>query len=365
MNFHAVIIQNIIQETDDTYSFVCKIPNEISGQFMHVAGQYITVKAMISDKEIRRPYSINSLPGSQDFSFTVKKVSGGIMSNYLPTLPVGTFLEVSAPEGHFQLKPDHTKTRSHYFIAAGSGITPVMSMIQTALEEEPRSSCYLLYGSRDEENIIFKNAIDSLCQKYQQQLHVTYIVSRPKKSKTKGVAGWFGQKKTDWKGLVGRIGMSELLSFLQKNPSRYPEKHYYICGPGDMIEVVEKTLLALPADSKNIHKEFFTPARPVGEKSSSEVLNGKSNIQVILKGKTYHFDIDKNKVILDQLVEQKIDPPYSCTSGACSTCIAKVTRGEVTMDVCYALESDEVEAGFILTCQAKAVSDDVSLTYDV
>lgn len=365
MNFHPVIIQNIIQETADTFSFVCDIPEEVSPHFLHLAGQYITVKAVIGDKEIRRPYSINSMPGSRDFSFTVKKVPGGLMSGYLPTLTIGTTIEITEPEGHFLLRPDHTKTRSHYFIAAGSGITPVMSMIQTVLEEEPRSSCYLLYGSRDEENIIFRNKIDALCQKYSQQLHVDYILSQPKKSKSEGVAGWLGQKKTDWKGSVGRIGKSALMSFLQKNPSRYPEKNYYICGPGNMIEVAEKTLLELQADRKNIHKEYFTPARPIGAASSSEVVAGKSKVEVILKGKSYHFDMDKNKIILDQLVEQKIDPPYSCTSGACSTCIAKVTRGEVTMDVCYALENDEIEAGFILTCQAKAVSDDVSLTYDV
>jgi ring-1,2-phenylacetyl-CoA epoxidase subunit PaaE len=365
MNFHPVIIKNIIQETADSYSFVCDIPQASVEKFYHKAGQYVTVKSFIGDKEIRRPYSINSLPGSPDFSFTVKKVPGGLMSNYLPSLRPGSTIEISEPEGHFILQPDHTKTRSHYFIAAGSGITPVMSMILTVLEEEPRSSCYLLYGSRDEENIIFRDKIDALCQKYQDQLHVEYIVSQPKKSRTQGVAGWLGQKKTDWKGPVGRIGTSEVVIFLQKNPSHHPEKNYYVCGPGDMIQVVEKTLLALPADSKHIHKEFFTPARPLGSVSSSVPSTGTSKVEVTLKGQVYHFDMVKNKMILDQLVEQKIDPPYSCTSGACSTCIAKVTRGEVKMDVCYALETDEIEAGYVLTCQAKAVSEDISLTYDV
>lgn len=365
MIFHTVILKNVIQETADTFSFVCDIPRESADRFFHVAGQYITVKALIGDKEIRRPYSINSLPGSPDFSFTVKKVNNGLMSNFLPTLSVGATLDISEPEGHFTLKPDHAKTRSHYFFAAGSGITPVMSMIQTVLEEEPRSTCYLLYGSRDEDSIIFKDKIDSLCQKYQQQLHVTHILSRPKKTKSQGVAGWLGQKKTEWNGPVGRISTSEIISFLQKNPSHFPEKNYYVCGPGDMIQVVEKTLLAVPVEAKNIHKEFFTPARPLDTAPGSNVTTGSSQVEVTLKGKVYHFSMDKNKMILDQLVAEKVDPPYSCTSGACSTCIAKVTRGEVKMDVCYALESDEIEAGYVLTCQSKAVSDDVSLTYDV
>lgn len=363
MNFYPLSIKNIRKETEDAYSLIFDVSDDLSSTFHHKAGQYVTLRTEINGEDIRRPYSINSRPGDPDFSVTIKKVKGGKMSHHLSACKAGDTLMVSEPEGHFTVIPEHSLKRSLYFIAAGSGITPVMSMIQSVLEDEPKSICYLLYGSRNEQQIIFKDSLEKLSEKYSGQLFVKHVLSNPITTKASGLSGWFGKKETSWSGDKGRISPSVLAAFLADFPGQ-KDKQFYICGPGDMIENVEKHLLLEGFVSQQIHKEFFTPAAKKSA-STTQSAEGTSRVAVILKGQQHHFDIPKNKIILDVLVEKKLDPPYSCTSGACSTCIAKVTSGQVKMDTCYALEDDEVAAGYILTCQAKAVSEEVSLTYDV
>ena len=363
MNFYPLSIKNIRKETEDAYSLIFDVSDDLSSTFHHKAGQYVTLRTEINGEDIRRPYSINSRPGDPDFSVTIKKVKGGKMSHHLSTCKAGDTLMVSEPEGHFTVVPEHALKRSLYFIAAGSGITPVMSMIQSVLEDEPKSICYLLYGSRNEQQIIFKDSLEKLSEKYSGQLFVKHVLSNPITTKASGLSGWLGKKETSWSGDKGRISPSVLAAFLADFPGQ-KDKQFYICGPGDMIENVEKHLILEGFVSQQIHKEFFTPAAKKSA-STTQSAEGTSRVEVILKGQQHHFDIPKNKIILDVLVEKKLDPPYSCTSGACSTCIAKVTSGQVKMDTCYALEDDEVAAGYILTCQAKAVSEEVSLTYDV
>ncbi|MFZ1705033.1 MAG: 2Fe-2S iron-sulfur cluster-binding protein [Saprospiraceae bacterium] len=365
MNFYSLKVKEIVQETPDAVSIIFTIPDNLLESFSFFPGQYVTVKATIDEKEVRRPYSINSIPGKDQLSITVKKVDKGVMSHFLCTLNAGTHLEISNPEGHFTVKPSHDKSRAHYFFAAGSGITPIMSMIQTILEEEPKSICYLLYGNRNEPNIIFYDALNSLCRKYADQLFVTHTLSNPTKEKVHGLGGWLGKKETLWKGMTGRISDKNIATFLEKNPTKYAEKLFYACGPGDMIQIVEKYLLAQNIETKNIHKEFFTPSNKGEIISTESVQEGQSNITVTLKGKEHQFDMPRKSIILDILVDKKLDPPYSCTNGACSTCIAKVTSGEVKMDACFALEQDEIDAGFILTCQSHPVTEEVVLTYDV
>ncbi|MBK8621177.1 MAG: ferredoxin--NADP reductase [Saprospiraceae bacterium] len=363
MNFHSLPIKNIRKETEDAYSLIFDIAGDLSSTFQHKAGQYVTLRSEINGEDIRRPYSINSRPGDADFSVTIKKVKGGKMSHLLSTFKSGDTLLISEPEGHFTVVPEHSQKRSLYFIAAGSGITPIMSMLQSILEDEPKSVCYLLYGSRNEQEIIFRESLEKLSDKYSGQLFVKHVLSNPITTKASGLSGWLGKKETSWSGEKGRISPSVVSGFLEDYPGQ-KDKQFYICGPGDMIEKVEKHLMLEGFVSQQIHKEFFTPAAKKSA-STSQSAEGTSRVEVILKGQQHQFDIPKNKIILDVLVENKLDPPYSCTSGACSTCIAKVTSGQVKMETCYALEDDEVAAGYILTCQAKAISEEVSLTYDV
>jgi len=366
MEFFDLKIINIIQETADTKTFYFDIPDQIKEKFTFLPGQYLTLNAVINGENIRRPYSICTIPGQNKIGVSVKLVKNGKMSHYLhKDIFTDMSLEVMPPMGHFNLTPDHDKSRIHYFIAAGSGITPIMSMIQSILEEEPKSICHLLYGSRSEAEIIFRTELEHLEKKYAGQLSVTHILSKPEKAVAKGLAGWFGKKEAAWKGLSGRISTSVVNNFLSENHPKYTDRHYYICGPGDMIEKTEKHLLSLHIENKCIHKEYFSsPASPEDKADSVNLIN-TSSIAVTLKGEEHVLNVKNNEIILDALVAAKLDPPYSCTSGACSTCMAKVTVGSVRMDGCYALEEDEIDAGYILTCQARATSEEVKITFDI
>lgn len=366
MEFFDLKIADIKQETADTKTFYFEIPDDIREKFMFLPGQYLTINAVINGDQVRRPYSISTVPGQNKIGVSVKLVNKGVMSHYLHhEVFTDMNLEVMPPTGHFTLRPDHDKSRIHYFIAAGSGITPIMSMIQTVLEEEPKSICHLLYGSRSESEIIFRAELDNLEKKYAGQLTVTHILSKPEKKASKGLAGWFGKKEAAWNGKSGRINASVIHNFLSENHPKYTDRQYYICGPGDMIEKTEKHLLSVHIEEKCIHKEYFSTPKATKENTGTVNMIEESRILVTLKGEEHSLNIKNKALILDALVAAKLDPPYSCTSGACSTCMAKVTSGSVKMDACYALEEDEIDAGYILTCQARATSEEVKLTFDI
>jgi len=363
MEFHSLKISKIVSETVDTKTVYLEIPFSLKEEYHHLPGQYLTVKAEINGKEVRRAYSICTSPNSDVLGITIKKVKKGIMSSFLnEKVKEGDYLNVMTPEGNFIVKTDHLLARDHYFVAAGSGITPIISMIQTILEYEPKSVCYLLYGSRDESSIIFKDQLEHTAKKYEDQLFVQYVLSQPLEIKTGGLAGLFGKKVSEWKGMEGRITESHCSEFFKVFEPKNMERHYYVCGPGDMIEKVVGFLQSRHIDKKNIHKEYFTSG--TSEKSLDAGIH-KSIVSVTLKGNTFDIIVPKGKTILDVLVEAKKDPPYSCTSGACSTCMAKVSEGEISMESCYALEDDEVAAGFILTCQSHPKTEKVVLSYDI
>lgn len=361
--FDTLTIQKIVNETPDTISIYFDIPSSLSSQYSFKAGQYLTIKAKVNGEEIRRSYSICTPPRAAHPAVSVKRVSGGRMSNYLHDhVKAGDTIEVMPPDGKFTILPDHDLQRDHYFFAAGSGITPIMSMIMDILEHEPKSTCHLLYGSRNEGSIIFDQKLKDLELTYEGQLNLTHTISQPTRTKAPGLGGLLGKKKTAWKGDIGRISRDKVAEFLERHPSYHQTALYYICGPGNMIDTIESHLLAEGISKDYIRKESFGGSIAKAE-SNGMMPKGKSEIIVTLKGKTITLHLDGSKTILDELIDKGEDPPYSCTSGACSTCIAKVTRGSVTMDACFALDDDEVEEGYILTCQARPKSDEVEIKY--
>ncbi|HQV65242.1 MAG TPA: FAD-binding oxidoreductase [Saprospiraceae bacterium] len=360
MQFHTLKINKIVSETNDTNTIYFDIPSHLRENYQFIPGQHLTIKAVINGTELRRAYSICTSTDASSPGITIKKVSGGMMSSYLnDKVKEGDTLEVMTPEGHFVLNPEGQKQRDIYFIAAGSGITPVMSMIKTIVEHEPKSSCYLLYGSRDESNIIFKEQLDMLEKKYADQLVVEHVLSKPIIRKEGGIGGLFAKKIVSWKGKTGRINEQIYSEFFRNNQGQNPEKCYFVCGPGDLIEKTENYLIAQGIDKKQIHKEYFATAN-----THSDSGVDMATVRVTLSGNTFDVKVPKGKTILDTLIDAKKNPPYSCTSGACSTCMAKVIVGKMTMDQCFALEDDEVEAGYILTCQAHPVTEKVEITFD-
>ncbi len=342
-----------------------EIPTELRDEFRYTSGQYITLEATIAGEAVRRAYSLCSAPHEEKMSIGVKCVEGGKMSNYLvKELKAGDPIQVMKPQGKFVLTTEAEKTRSHYFFAAGSGITPVLSMIKSVLESEARSTCYLLYGNRKLEDVMFKAELDQLADYYKDQLIIEYSLTQPEKEKKSGLSGLLGGKKLLWGGKVGRIDGPMIKNFVQEHEGRRIEKHYYVCGPGRMIEQCERSLAAIGVDSKSIHKEYFTSSS--GTNSAEKVMSGDTKtLHVKLDGEEFDVEMTDDQNIVDALLEIKKEVPYSCTAGACSTCIAKVTSGEVKMETCLALDEDELAEGYILTCQAHLVTDEVSVDFDV
>ncbi len=366
MAFSKLKIEQKIMETEDSCSMLLDIPSDLKEQYNFKPGQYLTLKLNINGQEVRRAYSIFTAPHSNRFGFTVKRVKGGLVSNYLiDKLTVGDEMDVMTPEGKFIVTTEHQNNRDHYFFAGGSGITPIMSMISTILEKEPMSTCYLLYASRNENEIIFKKQLDELAQSHEDQLHISHIISRPNVEKAGGLKGLFGKKSAPtWRGMKGRVNSDILTRYTEDFPSRTGKDVYYLCGPGGMIETVERFLINNGAESVQIKKEYFTAADSKTPATATPTASGSTIAEVKLNGETFTVDISPTKTILDALIDEGKDPPYSCTSGACSTCMAKVQEGEVDMEVCFALDDDEIKDGYVLTCQARCKSPKLVLDYE-
>ncbi len=369
--FHTLRLQEKIQETEDTVSLKFGIPENLKEAYNFRAGQYLTLKFNVKGTEARRAYSMSSAPNEDGITVSVKRVKGGLISNHIhDAVKVGDDVEVMVPQGRFLVNPSPEGRKTYYLFGAGSGITPLMSIAKTLLEEEAQSSVYLLYGNRNEDNIIFKSALDKMKETYKGQFFVEYILSQPKKAKAGGLAGMFGKKVSSWAGKTGRIDRRTTAEFLERNTPPYPTTEYYMCGPGNMIETVADVLSARGVNEDNVHFERFSsnvPGDGTGVKNNTAAPAGERGTEAIvhLDGKTLTVNIPEGKTVLDALLALKEDPPYSCTSGSCSTCLAKVLKGKVEMEVCYALDDDEIEDGFILTCQAKPTTSEIELTFEV
>lgn len=359
--FYPLTVSNVKQETEDTVSLFFSVTADQADIFKYTQGQYLTLRFTINGEEERRAYSMSSSPVEAELAVSVKRVADGKVSNHInDNVKAGDSVEVMPPQGRFYTKLDPEQRKTYYLFGAGSGITPLMSILKTIVEEEPKSSVHLLYGSRYDDQIIFQEELDTLTQRYAGQLTVAHIVSQPKKEK----GGWFKKSSTNWGGKTGRINALEVDRLLAEYPIEGKGAEYFVCGPGAMIDTVEASLLDQGANKANLHTERFVNAAEAAAKKAGSA-GGAGSVKVILRGDTVTVHVAKEKTILDTLMDAKHDAPYSCMAGACSTCMAKVVKGKVSMDACYALDDDEVEEGYILACQAHPQSDDVEITFDV
>jgi len=366
-NFHALKVKDVRKETADTITISFDVPDQLEKDFKYKQGQYLTLKFDVNGEDMRRAYSMSSSPVDGDIAVTVKRVHRGKVSNYVhDNIRSGSVIEVMQPDGRFFTELNENACKTYYLFGAGSGITPLMSILKTILEFEPKSTVNLLYGNRNEETIIFKKTLDDLEKKYAGQLKCEHILRQPIKEKKGGLKGLFSKGKINWTGKVGRINANVVSAFLEENPDRNKGAEYFICGPGTMIDAVKDLLNAKGVDKKNVHFEaFVNAAEAAAAKANSTSGVDGAQMTCNLDGNEIKIAIPKGKNILDTLLDAGYDAPYSCTAGACATCMAKVTKGKAKMDQCFALDDDEIENGFILTCQAHPETAEIEVTFDV
>jgi len=316
---------------------------------------------------LRRAYSICSPIHQNTISVLVKRLDGGRVSNFLnDTVKAGDKISVMAPSGHFKISLNEAQKGTYYLIGAGSGITPLMSMIQSILQEDSDTNCYLIYGNRDENAIIFKEKLDRLALVYPNRFSVDYVLSKPIQTKQKGLAGFFGSTTQNWNGKTGRVNKSHIATFLEQHPAENI-KGYFICGPGTMIEASVEALEELGIEKSSVHREYFTSAdlEPIEDTVTHSATDVIRIATVTLNGAVTELEMNERTTIVQAMVNKGVEPPYSCLSGSCSTCMAKLTSGEVKMDVSIGLEDEDAEKGYILTCQSHPTSDTIAITYDI
>jgi ring-1,2-phenylacetyl-CoA epoxidase subunit PaaE len=365
--FHQLTIKDIRKETADCVSIAFAIPAEKTALFQFTQGQYISLKKDIDGKDIRRSYSICSSPLDNELRVAIKKVQGGIFSTYANTkLTIGDTLEVMPPLGKFFTPLSSSQTLNYAAFAAGSGITPILSIIKTTLLTEPSSTFTLVYGNKNRHSIIFREAIEALKNKFINRFRVIYILSR---------------EKTDAAIQFGRIDADKCEALFAKAIDKHKIDAYFICGPQSMTETVKNNLATSGVDAKKIHVELFgvktgdrrpetkEDSRPwtVDDKAQTTdvLLTIKSNITIKLDGVAFDFELANNgESILDAALAEGADLPFACKGGVCCTCKAKLIEGEVKMDVVYGLEPDEIAAGFILTCQSHPKTKTVVVDFD-
>ncbi len=364
--FYPLRVKEIRRETEDAVRISFELSEDQKPFFEYKHGQYLTVKAQVNGKEERRAYSLCSSPiWNEPPAIAVKKIEGGVVSHFLNhEVQEGSTLDVMPAQGSFYTPLEEAQRKTYYLFGAGSGITPLMSILKTVVEAEPKSSVLLLYGNRNEQSIIFKEELDNLAKRYEGQLQIEYALSQPARVKNNGWKGFLKKVSTNWDGKIGRIDRKMVRKFLQENPAPSKDAEYFICGPNDMMLSTKDALLKENISSASIHLEFFSSSELPHEKVNVENMDA-SKVKVHLDGNVIELEVPAGKTILDVLIAQKLDPPYSCTSGSCSTCMAKLLKGNVKMEVCLALDDDEVEEGYILTCQSHPTTPEVELTYEV
>ena len=342
--FHKLTIQKIIKETADAVSILFTIPQHLKEDFSFEAGQYITLKANINGNEVRRAYSICASPKSNELKVAVKAVENGIFSTFATnTLKEGDELDVFVPEGKFVLNPEANK--NYIAFAAGSGITPVMSMIKTVLENENSSTFTLIYGNKSADKTIFKNELDALLEKHSANFNLHYVFSQ----------------ETNAEDKFGRIDTG-ITNYFVKNI--YKETSFdaaFLCGPETMIHSVSETLQENNFDKNAIHFELFTAST---EENGVEIEEGKTEITVLLDDEETSFIMDKTDDILAASLRNNLDAPYSCQGGVCSSCLCKVTEGKAVMTKNSILTDGEVEEGFVLACQAHPTTAKIVIDFD-
>ena len=356
IHFHKLSVKEVKKETSDCVSLVFDIPEELKKQFQYTQGQSLTMRAIVNGEELRRTYSLCSSPSDNEWKVAVKKVDGGLFSVYAnEQLKKGDVLEVMEPVGKFYTQLYPTNKKNYLAFAAGSGITPVLSIIKTTLITEPQSNFTLVYGNRSRSSIMFFEELEGLKNKFIDRFNLINILSRERTEATINSGRINSEKLTELGKLIDFASIDET----------------FICGPEEMIFCVKDFLIQKGANEKNIHFELFTSTAPQKTRNKTQEAktetDAQSLITVKVDGRSFEFNLSLNSdtTILDAALKQGADLPFACKGGMCCTCKAKLLEGEVEMDVHWGLEHEEIEKGFILTCQSHPKTGKVIVDFDI
>ncbi|NRA11270.1 MAG: phenylacetate-CoA oxygenase/reductase subunit PaaK [Crocinitomicaceae bacterium] len=350
--FHSLLISDINNETEDTVSIAFDVPSELSNDYTFKSGQYLTLRADIDNEDTRRSYSLCSSPFENEWRVAVKQVPDGKFSTYANNdLKVGMSLDVMTPAGNFALTTDANSSKSYVLFAAGSGVTPILSIAKSALHEEPNSDVTLFYGNKGFGSIIFREEIEALKNQYMERLRIVHVLSRES----------LGNPLQ--KGRIDKDKADQLFDAFLKEVDI---DAVYLCGPEQMIHAVKESMTGKGVDESKIHFELFTT--PSTEKKIAPPTDAPkidANVIVIIDEEEIELNLASDGMnILDASQAAGGDVPYACKGGVCCTCKAKIIEGTARMDVNYSLEQEEIDEGFILTCQAHPTSDKLIVSFD-
>jgi ring-1,2-phenylacetyl-CoA epoxidase subunit PaaE len=352
--FHRLKIREVRRETPEAVSIAFAVPAELAEAYRFDPGQHLTLRAMLGGTETRRSYSICTGPDDDDLRVVVKQQDGGLFSNWIQAaMKAGDAIEVMTPQGRFGIRPDPGASRNYLAIAAGSGITPIMSILRSVLAREPGSRIVLLYGNRTAQSIIFKPELEALKDRFLTRLSVHHVLSR---------------ERQELELFNGRIDAEKIEAVLKATLSADSVDHAFLCGPGDLIEKSRSALLRLGVLSERIHVEHFTvegtPASAPMRTERRPEAQAAARIEIRLNGLDHVVPLLPGETIVEAGLRHGLEMPYSCRGGMCCTCRAKLVAGEVKMDRNYSLEPWEMAAGYVLTCQSRPLTPKVAVDYD-
>lgn len=341
--FHPLRIGSVERVTEDSVAVTFEVPPDLAHEYRYVQGQHLTLRAVIDGKDVRRSYSLVEPVSAQTLRVAIKNLEGGTFSSYINgNLAVGDILDVMTPTGTFNVRLDPTESRHHVAVAAGSGITPMMSTIATTLEQEPTSRFTLIYGNRTREGAMFGAAIDALAQRHPGRLVVHHVLSREPGT-----------------GLSGRVTPELVLRLVPGGADVYA---WFLCGPQEMVDSVKASLEGVTEPGRVLTEVFHVDRSGAESAVDVEVV---SAVTIAIDGVEATIEVSSTgEPILDAALQAGIDAPYSCAGGACGTCRARVLLGAAVMDQNHVLDEGEVADGFILTCQAHPVTEELRIDYD-
>ena len=348
--FHTLTITSATRDTADAVRLTFAIPEDLRSAYRFTPGQYLTLRASIEGEDTRRSYSICSPRSAPDLSVGVKRIEDGVFSSYALTLKAGDTLDVMTPEGRFTAPVGGEN--DYLLLAAGSGITPILSIAQSVLEEEPGSTVTLCYANRSTDQVMFRQVIDDLKDRYMTRFLLTHVMD---------------EEAQDVELFNGRLDAEKLETMATRgliHPDTYDA--IFVCGPQPMIEAASAAMATLGVPQERIKHELFTPSTPlpIAGAKAAPVSEIGAKVDIVLNGSNRSFRMGEGDTVIEAAARSGLELPYSCANGMCATCRCKLTRGQGEMVQNFSLEPWELEKDFVLACQFRPTSDEVALDFD-